>query len=195
MLPPDYAHLLFQAHENAYRNQTHQATQAYTFDNLAGLILNTDELLDLHAQSFVDQVNYLKSLVVNSEGSVIDHGEAISTKNINTQQWNAANVKAAAKQHRFDANTFLEFNKTFLQRASLQQWLNGFAVSTATLSLSFLLLNAPILALVFLLATFLLLLTSRLEIEQGFLSKTFDEFNSNETNHFYNQHKVYPNMM
>lgn len=69
--------------EQALRRDMGTNLPALNVNILASLLLTDDEILEISFMSFLDTVEYLNTLEVNSEGSRIDKGELISTDSAN----------------------------------------------------------------------------------------------------------------
>lgn len=179
--PKNYAHFVMEAGENAFRTATERATQVYGFESLMATVLTPDELLNVHIKAFVDQIHYLNELVVNSNGEVIDKGQTVLIDGRNETQWTQANVKALARQHRMNAQTFREYNNTFVHKAKIHSLVNSIASWTAALALLTTVTVSPVFAVLFILVTVLLLFYNRLELESGLLGTAVQEFTAVKT--------------
>lgn len=85
---------------------------ALSFNILMAILLTEEELIELSFDSFFTTYEYLDSLEVNSEGSRIDRGEAITTDSITENVSNKATIQSKL----WTAAEFVENQKQHTQR-------------------------------------------------------------------------------
>lgn len=107
--------------ELALRQAFSSSTADYEWDSLIKLILTEEEIFEISIESMLDQVLYLDSLVVNSEGSVIDKGPSVSFVGMDTKVLEDTNNANRAKQNYFSSEKFKNYNSSFYKRAKTNE--------------------------------------------------------------------------
>jgi hypothetical protein len=116
MFPPEMPATVMASGERAYRVALESATANYEFDQLVALLLNEDEMLEIHTAALIDTVRYLDSLVVNAEGTRIDKGDDLLLLGASSTDFNNAKNEALARRIRFNSNVLTQYNKEFIER-------------------------------------------------------------------------------
>lgn len=142
MLPATWPKDAMNAYELALSLQYGKPDPSYGVDELAVVLLSEEEQWDLQMSSIFDRAAYLNSLVVNSEGSVIDKGQLVDTNSLPSELVERTSNSVAAAQYRFDETSFLADTKRFNYRMKLNAILNAaavvaFALGTASLFVKF----------------------------------------------------------
>lgn len=134
LFPPELPDDMMVAGELALRQALSSATTDYTFDNLCGILLSEDEMFSVQIESLLDRLTYLDSLVVNSEGTRIDKGNEIDADTqITGDRLTVAGNQLASKRVHFNRETFDEYNRRFVDRITVNRYLN-YAASAAIIS-------------------------------------------------------------
>jgi len=123
----------------------------YNFFSLVNFVLTQDELEEIGIKSIIEEAIYLNELEVNSFGVVIDKGEIINLDDFVEPL--IINRKSLARRVAFDAQEYKIYNKTFLERASV----NGI-FSNIIYILSFMVLTTFILRFIYIAVILFLLL-------------------------------------
>ena len=135
MFPPTLPHDLMANGERAFRQAAESATVDYEFDNFVALILSEEEMLSVQVESLQDRLVYLDSLVVNSDGTRIDKGETI---NLNGERVSlvidAAHKQTMVQRVRFDPESYAEYNRDFLTRVRINEYVNYGALACMTVA-------------------------------------------------------------
>lgn len=146
MWPESLPNDLLESGDRALREMMQSTEANFEFENFINMMLSEDELMEIRLHSLVDQLTYLNTLEVNSDGQVIDKGVDINFDGINVADklTNISN-KVIVKRHAFNLQTYNEFNERFLLRLKIIKILNiiatGFLIlSTVTLVMSLLIL-------------------------------------------------------
>lgn len=105
--------------ELALRQALGNATADYNWEQLIKLLLSEDEILLISLESMLDEILYLDSLVVNSEGSVIDKGDHITFNNTDVNKIQESSNVAIARRNKFSLSKFTNYNDKFYKRAKI----------------------------------------------------------------------------
>uniref|UniRef100_A0A0C9QYV0 p74_0 protein n=1 Tax=Fopius arisanus TaxID=64838 RepID=A0A0C9QYV0_9HYME len=107
--------------ELALRQAFGRATADYEWEQFTKLLLDEETVFSIGLESIIDQALYLDSLVVNSEGSVIDKGDHVSFDGVDTTELEETNNIQRAKIHRFNGKQFEMYNEYFYYRAQVNK--------------------------------------------------------------------------
>lgn len=164
--------------ERQLRSLIGQTDLVYTFDMLVNLVLSKEELLEIQLESMIEHAYYLQHLIVNSEGTVIEHEQPLYVPEGSTGDAEPyvrrAQREAFASQRKFDSNTYRKYYEQFALRVHVNEHLNtaawfvGAAVTCTAASQLYLI------SVVLLLVFIVLVGLSRINIENATIMKTFE---------------------
>lgn len=109
--------------ELALRQAFGRATADFEWEQYINILLSEDTVFLIGLESMTDQILYLDSLVVNSEGSVIDKGDHVSFEGDDSTKLEESNNTARAKQNHFTSSKFQMYNEHFYRRARINKYL------------------------------------------------------------------------
>lgn len=132
--------------ELALRQAFARPTADFEWEQLIKLLLSEDTIFVIGLESMTDQILYLDSLIVNSEGSVIDKGDRVSFDGLNPGKLEESNNAARAKQNHFTSAQFNLYNETFYRRARITKFLQKIGYAAMTIGGILLLIQLKLLA-------------------------------------------------
>lgn len=109
--------------ELALRQAFGRATADFEWEQFVNLLLSEETVFLIGLEAMADQILYLDSLIVNSEGSVIDKGDRVSFDGVNPANLEETNNAQRAKQNHFDLSKFQIYNEYFYRRAQINRYL------------------------------------------------------------------------
>lgn len=176
ILPKTVPHDIMANGEAALRKAMENVTADFTFDSLITTILDEKTITKIQVESFVDVINYLDALTVNSEGTFIDKGTKINLNGTQNDYLIAQN-KAIAKLSHFNPNTFIEYNEIFLKRVKINEYLVKVSGIIGCCSISLILLKYHLLAVVMVLLFIVAITILKYETQYNGVSNLLDYLN------------------
>lgn len=132
--------------ELAMRQAFGRATADFEWEQYINLLLSEETVFLIGLESMTDQILYLDSLVVNSEGSVIDKGDQVSFEGVDSAKIEESNNAARTKQNHFSAAKFQMYNEYFYRRARINKLLQKIGYIAVALGGTMLLIQLKMLA-------------------------------------------------
>lgn len=151
----------------------------FTFNMLAGKVLDSDTLIGLQLSTLYDTILYLNALTVNSDGLRIEKGNALDMPDNTPAAIHIANAAGMAHRYAFNESNFNEYNAKFMVRVNLVQTLKLSGVVLLVVGAVLFVVKTFVLGLVCLLIGILIMSISCLSIYQD----TFVKFAYNNTDH------------
>lgn len=132
----------------ALRQAFGRPTADFEWEQFINMILSEDTVFLIGLESMSDQILYLDSLIVNSEGSVIDKGDRVSFDGVDSTKLEESNNHARAKENHFSSTKFQMYNEYFYRRARINGSLQK--LGYATLAVGGVLFATPLKMIAFL---------------------------------------------
>lgn len=165
MFPPSLPHDIMTKGERAFRQAAESATLDYEFENFAALVLSEEEMLNIQVDSLLDRLVYLDSLVVNSDGARIEKGDTIQMNGERVSAMiDAAHGQTMVQRMRFDPVSYDEYNKDFLTRVRINEYLNCSAFVCMTVAGACMFTGLYLLGVLFSLLTLVAFAIARLQL-------------------------------
>lgn len=173
--PSNYADLVSEVGERAFRAAIQQTTQTYRFQNLVSSVLTNEEILESSLKSYVDIAHYLNALTVISRGQVINKGKLVTFDGTYLPQFTVAAIKSNAKQFRLTPESFSKYNETFLKKTKTHNIFSFIFVICIIVGACFLLTNT-FLCVTFIVAGISFGLLARNELKNNTMLNILTEF-------------------
>lgn len=185
MLPPELPGDFMEAGERSLRQELEVAQPNFEFMDLANRILGPDVILGVMISSLIDRLVYLEHLVVNSEGSRIDKGPEIPLVDLPVDSVAYLQNAGLSQRVRFDAASFAEDGWTFGQRVRLNQYLNRAALALGGVTVTLLVLQLWLFALMLIFLLVAVLVTAHLSLQADPLVETLSRYTNRSTDAAY----------
>lgn len=165
MFPPTLPHDLLANGERALRQAAGSAKLDYEFNNFVALVLSEEEMLSIQVDSLVDRLVYLDSLVVNSDGERIEKGDTIQMNGERVSAMiDAAHGQTMIQRMRFDPDSYAEYNRDFLTRVQINEYVNYSALVCMTVAGGCMFTGLYLLGVLFTLLTLVAFAIARLQL-------------------------------
>ena len=184
--PEGYLKQVMEEMGGKFRQNLEVSSLEFTFNILAKqFLLSKDDVIELSIDTFHWTLEYLDTLTVNSEGSLIDKGQLVKFS-INADELETNLNIETVKFDIYTPEDFNEFEQKFMNRVRLTSSLQVIGITIVTLGLVTVALQMYMVALLIILIGLFTLLVSRLNMDfdllvenlpQEFLNQVFNFLN------------------